>query len=290
MELESAPMEQLPLWIAAARQEAKKGGLPTYIPLLAQKDPSDFAFCYLFLDGEIYLNGSTDLRFPLMSVIKPFLLLYLLARLEPHRLLAQVGREPSDYSFNSLTQLQLDGGFPRNPMLNSGAIRLASLIDSPLEVVGWLNALAGSSLELDSFMLASVKSLPNQRNLALAQEMYSRGYLDDIPTALENYNYLCCLAGTAMDVARLGLMLLQCPPPLEPACCQITQELMSTCGLYQSSKTFAQEIGFPSKSGVSGVMLSLVPQKGAIACYSPPLNPDGNSTAAMFLLSKIARG
>jgi len=30
--------------------------------------------------------------------------------------------EPSDEPFNSLKQLQADQGWPRNPMLNSGAI------------------------------------------------------------------------------------------------------------------------------------------------------------------------
>jgi glutaminase len=64
--------------------------------------------------------------------------------------------------------------------------------------------------------------------------------------------------------------------------------MMMTCGLYEASADFAKRIGFPSKSGVSGAILSLVPPEGAVACYSPPLNAEGNSQAGIFLLEKIA--
>ncbi|MGB5770051.1 MAG: glutaminase, partial [Crocosphaera sp.] len=60
------------------------------------------------------------------------------------------------------------------------------------------------------------------------------------------------------------------------------------CGLYEASENFAQIIGFPSKSGVSGAILSIVPEQGAIACYSPPLDAQGNSVASLFIIQKIA--
>jgi len=270
-------MEKLAEWIDLARLEAKKGKLPTYIPELAQKKPEEFAFYYLGAEGEKYLGGDVTLRFPLMSVIKPFILLYLLNHLGTDKLFQKVGRQPSDYPFNSLEQLQLDQGFPRNPMINSGAICLGGLIDNPEKLSQWLQ------LELDRIMLASVKSLTNHRNLALAQEMTSRGYLENPQLALDNYNYLCCLSGTVLDIARLGLMLLTSPSPLSPEHCQITQGIMTTCGLYEASK-----FGFPTKSGVSGLILSLFPPAGVMVSYSPPLNPDGNSTAGFFLLTKLA--
>ncbi len=62
-----------------------------------------------------------------MSVIKPFLLLYSLCNFGSEFVFKTVGIKPSEKSFNSLEQLEADAGWPRNPMINSGAIALASL-------------------------------------------------------------------------------------------------------------------------------------------------------------------
>ncbi|MFN6300216.1 MAG: glutaminase, partial [Microcystis sp.] len=50
----------------------------------------------------------------------------------------------------------------------------------------------------------------------------------------------------------------------------------------------ALEVGFPTKSGVSGALLSIVPEQGAIACYSPLLNEQGNSILGLNLLTYIS--
>jgi glutaminase len=65
--------------------------------------------------------------------------------------------------------------------------------------------------------------------------------------------------------------------------------LITTCGLYQASRHFAVQVGLPTKSGVSGVLVSIVPSQGAIACYSPPLDQTGNSVAGLFLLQQITQ-
>jgi glutaminase len=229
-----------------------------------------------------------------MSVIKPFLLLYLLSQQGQEWVFGYVGKEPSDYPFNSLIQLQLDQGFPRNPMINSGAIRLAGLLpgntnrDRCLGLRDWLNQQGNCQLFLDEEMLASVQSRPNERNQALVREMVNHGHLNNPEEALDTYNQICCLAGNIEDLAELGMLLVRSLPPLKKEDCQQVQALMSSCGLYEASAQFAQEIGLPTKSGVSGVFLSLIPEQGAIAIYSPPLDPQGNSVAGLYLIRKIA--
>lgn len=64
---------------------------------------------------------------------------------------------------------------------------------------------------------------------------------------------------------------------------------MTTCGLYQASSRFAVEVGVPTKSGVSGAIVSVVPSQGAIACYSPALDEAGNSKTGLFLLQQLAQ-
>ena len=268
--------------------------LPNYIPLLAQANPTWFAFHIEDIDGQICSAGDVTQSFPLMSAIKPFVLLFLLEQLGAEAVFSHVGMEPSDEPFNSLKQLQADQGWPRNPMLNSGAIALASLLpgqDAQSRCEGlrqWLNQRANCQLVLDEQMLSSVRSVPNERNRAIASLLVQFGYLDGLEAALDTYNHVCCLAGTVADLALLG-MLLVCKGAIKPKHRSTVNALMSTCGLYQASGRFAVEVGLPTKSGVSGAMLSVVPNQIAIACYSPALDRAGNSVACLSLLQQLTQ-
>lgn len=283
---------QLDDWAVQAQSQVKGGQLPEYIPLLAQVDPNWFAVCVKNQHGQIYSSGNVDLVFPLMSVIKPFVLLFLLEQLGTEVVFSHVGMEPSDEPFNSLTQLQADQGWPRNPMINSGAIALASLLPGADArsccngLCQWLNQYANCHLSLDEQMLNSVRSVPNERNQAIALLLTQSSYLAE--TALDKYNHVCCLSGTVADLANLGMLLVQCQS-VQQAHRRTVNALMMTCGLYQSSGRFAVGIGLPTKSGVSGAIVSVVPRQGAIACYSPTLDRSGNSKAGLFLLQQLTQ-
>ena len=295
---------QLETWAIQAQIQSHRGQLPEYIPLLAQANPSWFAVQIQCTDGQVHRFGNLTLLFPLMSVVKPFVLLFLLEQLGAEAVFSRVGIEPSDEPFNSLKQLQADQGLPRNPMLNSGAIALASLLpgqNAPSRCERlrlWLNHHSNSQLFLDESMLSSVRSVANERNRAIATLLSQSGYLDDVELALDTYNHVCCLSGTIADLASLGMLLAQCQKPIRLEHCRTVNSLMTTCGLYQASRRFAMEVGLPTKSGVSGAMVSVVPSQGAIAygtaqgaiaCYSPPLDQEGNSVAGVFFLQQLAQ-
>lgn len=282
-------------WVVQARTHSQGGQLPNYIPMLAQANPSWFALQIQTVDGQIYTAGDVNLSFALMSAIKPFVLLFLLQHLGKEVVFPHVGMSPSDQPFNSLTQLEADRGFPRNPMINSGAIALCSLLpgkDAPSRCENlrlWLNQSAQCQLVLDELMLNCVQSAPNERNRAIARLMAQFGYLAAEEIALDTYNHVCCLSGTVIDLALLGILLVQEGNIISAQNRRSVNALMTTCGLYQASSRFAVEVGLPTKSGVSGVILSLVPRMGAIACYSPALNEAGNSLAGLFIVQQLAQ-
>lgn len=286
--------QQLSNWRKEALKQAKIGKLLHYIPLLQQTDPNLFAIYILTKDNHINAQGDITETFPLMSLIKPFLLLYLLSEFGQEFIFQRVGRKPSSYPFNSLEQLQLDYGFPRNPMINSGAIALASLLPGNKgytkcqNLQTWLNQQANCHFILDELMLESVRALPNHKNQAIIEELTKSKHIKNPEITLDAYNRICCLSGNIIDLARLGFLLIKPSNNIFQKNCLIVREIMTTCGLYEASESFAKKVKFPTKSGVSGAILSIVPGQGAIACYSPPLDAQGNSIASLWMIQKIA--
>ena len=293
--LDNLATEQLAAWMAQARIEARTGQVPAYIPRLAEANPDWLALQLQCINGETKALGDTDRAFALMSVIKPFVLLYLLHHYGEQTVFTKVGMLPSDLPFHSVAQLSADGGFPRNPMINSGAIALASLLpgatgrDRCQTLCQWLNDISGAKLWLDETMLASVRSVGNETNRALATLLRSANVIDAVDTTLDTYNQICCLSGTVDDLARLGLLLASGQFPIAPAHQRSVNALMLTCGLYETSGAFAVQLGLPTKSGVSGALLAVLPRQGAIACYSPALDTTGNSIAGILVLMHLVR-
>ncbi len=286
-------LTQLNEWIRHAKYYAKSGRVPTYVGGLATAQTDWFG---LKIGGEGIAKqlGETHLAFPLMSVMKPFLLFHLLET-EGERVFEQVGIQPSEQPFNSLKQLEADDYFPRNPMLNSGAIVLTSMLSGADgearcdRLRQWLNHRAGCALTLDEQMLATVRSLPNERNRCIARALGDANRLQsEVSVALDAYERICCLSGTLDDVVALGKLFVD--PQLGVFEHQRkVLALMLTCGLYEESGTAAVRIGLPMKSGVSGVLLAVLPTGGIIATYSPPLNAIGNSLGGLYLMTQMSQ-
>jgi glutaminase len=291
--LETLTMTELETWVQQAKTQANQGLVANRIPKLAVVDPHCFAVHIFCKSGQAYGTGDTKCVFPLMSAIKPFSLLYLLEHLGLETVFQWVGVQPSDAPFNSLTQLVRDQGFPRNPMINSGAITLADKLPGkdPLcrtqNLCQWLNQLAGCNFKLDEAMLASVRSVNSQANQAIAQYLALSGYIDDVKTAIDTYEQICCLSGTVEDLACLG-KILSFRKIILPQNRRCVNALMLTCGLYEASGKHSIRIGLPMKSGISGALLTIVPTLGAIATYSPALDSVGNSVAGLAFIEALS--
>ncbi|MEH2034852.1 glutaminase A [Nostoc sp.] len=286
---------KLSAWVQQAKAEAEHGKVIDRIPLLALADSAWFAVHICCESGKNISFGDTACVFPLMSVIKTFSLLYLLEHLGAEKIFRWVGVEPSDAPFNSLEQLISDRGHPRNPMINSGAITLSDKLPGKdanqrtLLFCQWLNQLAGCQLSLDEEMLASVRLTRSTANEAIANYLTEAGHLENIETALDTYEQICCISGRVEDLALLGKLLAFDNGCISPQNRRIVNAVMLTCGLYEASAKFAVRIGLPMKSGIGGGLVAIVPGQGAIACYSPGLDNIGNPVGAIALVEVLAQ-
>ncbi|MEH2249218.1 glutaminase A [Nostoc sp.] len=293
--LDKLTTTKLSAWVQLAKTQTERGRVNDRIPQLGLADPDWFAVDICCESRKTISFGDTACMFPLMSVIKTFSLLYLLEHLGAETVFGWVGVEPSDAPFNSLEQLVSDRGHPRNPMINSGAITLSDKLpgkdasDRTFLFCQWLNQLAGCQLSLDQVMLASVRLTRSTANQAIANYLAETGDLENLETALDTYEQICCLSGRVEDLAQLGKLLAFENGYISAQNRRIVNAVMLTCGLYETSAQFAVRIGLPMKSGIGGGLVAIVPGEGAIACYSPGVDNTGNPVAAIAFVEVLAQ-
>ncbi|MEH2005515.1 glutaminase A [Nostoc sp.] len=293
--LEKLTTTKLSVWIQQAKIQAERGQITDRIPLLALADPGWFAVHICCESGKTISFGDTACVFSLMSVIKPFSLLYLLELFGAETVFGWVGVEPSDAPFNSLEQLISDRGRPRNPMINSGAITLSDKLPGKdanqrtFLFCQWLNQLAGCQLRLDEVMLASVRLTRSTANEAIANYLAETGHLENLETTLDTYEQICCISGRVEDLALLGKLLTCENGCLSAQNRRLVNAVMLTCGLYEASAQFAVKVGLPMKSGIGGGLVAIVPGEGAIACYSPGLDAVGNPVVGLAFVEALSQ-
>jgi glutaminase len=292
--LSTLSAEQLANIAIAAQPQVAQGRVNSRIPLLAQADSRCFGVHIEQPIGPSLQWGETHRPFPLMSVIKPYLLLYLLQQHGMDQVFQWVGMTPSESSFNSLAQLKADQGWPRNPMINSGALVLSSHLPGQTgaecceHLRHWLTQQANCQLWLDETLLGSVRQAGREPNHALIQYLTETEHLRAPDRTLDIYEHICCLSCQLTDLARLGRLLAFPSTAVNHRHRCAVNALMLTCGLYEASPDYAVRVGLPMKSGISGALLAIVPNQAVIATYSPALDTQGNPTAGLAFIEHLA--
>ncbi|MBW4545530.1 MAG: glutaminase A [Symplocastrum torsivum CPER-KK1] len=277
------------------------GRLANYIPELAKADPNWFGICVVTVDGQVYEVGDYEQLFTIQSISKAFV--YGLALEEHGRdyVLTKVGVEPTGDAFNSIIQLEESSKRPYNPMVNAGAIATTSLIkgSSPSERLNCLLSMferyVGHNLFIDMPVFLSERTT-GHRNRAMAHLMLNFGMIDEkIDEALDLYFQQCSVMVNCRDLATMAATLANCG--INPITQQRAVEaryirdiltVMYTCGMYNVAGQWAYKVGLPAKSGVSGGIIVVVPQKMGIAVFSPLLDSHGSSVRGMRVCEDLS--
>src|SRR5215470_17054407 len=283
--------------------QVRSGAVADYIPQLQRVDPDQLAIALCTVDGQRFSIGDATTGFCLQSVSKT--VSYCLA-LDEHGTEAvhrHVGREPSGQSFNELALNPK--GLPHNPMVNAGAIMTTSLIRPDDDIADrfdlvaatWQRLAAGRRPGFNNAVYLSERQTAD-RNFALGYSMRENGAFrpgTDLQQTLEFYFQGCSiefdaqmLAVAAASLANAGVCPLTDDPVFAPETVQSCLSLMSSCGMYDFSGEFAFTIGLPAKSGVSGVLMLVVPGLMGIAVWSPRLDEHGNSVRGLEFCRRLA--
>ena len=279
-----------------------EGSVADYIPELAKVDPKKLGIAVATVQGDLVKSGDADELFSIQSISKVFTLTLALGKVGDD-LWKRVGREPSGTSFDSIVQLEHERGLPRNPFINAGAIVVADEVLAgyqPREAIGHILHFVRFVANDDSVAIdpavARSETECGHRNRALANYMRAFGNLIyPVDFVLGVYFHHCAIAMSCCQLARAGLFLANAgripnsdASVVSTARARRINALMLTCGQYNAAGDFAFRVGLPSKSGVGGGILAIVPGFASIAVWSPGLSAEGNSLAGTRVLEQLA--
>lgn len=288
--------------LAQVRPLLGKGKVADYIPALASVNGNKLGIAITTVDGQHFQAGDATERFSIQSISKVLSLVAAMRQYDEDEIWQRVGKDPSGQPFNSLLQLEIEQGKPRNPFINAGALVVCDMLQSRLsaprqrmlEIVRQLSGV--SDIGYDSAVARS-EFEHSARNAAIAWLMKSFGnFHNDVSTVLQNYFHYCALKMSCVELANTFLFLAAqgyaphfSEPVVTPMQARQVNALMATSGMYQNAGEFAWRVGLPAKSGVGGGVVAIVPHEMAIAVWSPELDDAGNSLAGVTALEHLTQ-
>lgn len=280
-----------------------QGNVASYIPALAQADPNKLGLALVLEDGSSYAAGDCDEPFSIQSISYVFALCLALHHVKAS-LWNHVGREAAGSPVNSLIQLEMERGHPRNPMTSAGALVVCDQLvgaaggaDAAVgELVGFLRERCGDDKVTIDERIAMSESRAGAFNRSLAHFIAAFGNLKTpVEELLSVYYRQCSVAMSCRQLALAALFLAfdGVDPRTGDAVTIASRSrrinaLMLTCGHYDNSGDFAFRVGLPGKSAMSGGLLAIIPGTGAACAWSPGLNSAGTSLAGAMALERLA--
>jgi glutaminase len=294
--------------VAAVVQEAfdkfrneTKGKNADYIPYLAQVDSNLFGIAIVTTDNQVITMGDVKYSFSIQSISKVYTLALAMEALGADKVFEKVGSEPTGRPFNSPLAVVDMPTHTGNPLVNAGAIATTSLIsgrdanDKWNKILDFYGRAAGEKLTLiDEVYKSEAATNTGNKALSMLLAKYDRIYADPFES-VDIYTKQCSVGVNAAQLARMGATLAN--NGINPVTgeqvikAENVPHILSTmtmAGLYDGSGGWAWKVGLPAKSGVGGGIVAIVPGKGAIAVFAPPLDEAGNSVKAQEVIDYVS--
>lgn len=281
-----------------------EGAVANYIPELAKANRKEFGICVITDANSVFTVGDYDKCFTMQSAIKPIILLLALMDNGGEKVRSLVGTESTGKPFDAFNYSdQALKNEHINPMINTGAIALCSLIKGKdyeekfRRLLNLARKMAGNpNLEVDENVYLSEK-LTGNKNRALAYMLKAYGMLEDnVEDVIDCYFKACSIKASSTDLAKIAFVLANhgTNPLTEEEICsrdyaKYINAVLMTCGMYDGSGEFAVNVGIPAKSGVGGGIMGVVPNRMGIGIYSPALDRKGNSIAGIKALEMLSK-
>ncbi len=300
MKAAAAPIREVLREIHARALANEDGAVATYIPELAKCNPRLFGITIATVDGQVFEIGDCDQLFSIQSISKPFV--YGLA-LEDHgveAVLRKVGVEPTGEAFNAI-MLDEESNRPFNPMVNAGAIATVDLIkglDLPeriTRILGMFSKYCGRDVYVDNAIFMSER-ITGHRNRAIGHLMRNFDMISPrFEESLELYFQQCSVLVSTRDLATMGATLanggvnpFNNQRAVDQSVVKYLLSIMLSCGMYDHAGEWAYRVGIPSKSGVSGGIVGVIPGQFGIGVYAPPLDAKGNSVRGLQVFRELS--
>jgi glutaminase len=294
--------------VAAVVQEAydkfkneTRGKNADYIPYLAQVDSKLFGIAIVTTDNQVITMGDVKYSFSIQSISKVYTLALAMEALGADTVFQKVGSEPTGRPFNSPVAVVDMPTHTGNPFVNAGAIATTSLISGKdadekwNKILDFYSRAAGEKLTLiDEVYKSEAATNTGNKALSMLLAKYERIYADPFES-VDIYTKQCSVGVNASQLARMGATLAN--NGINPSTgeqvikTEDVPHILSTmmmAGLYDGSGGWAWHVGLPAKSGVGGGIVAIVPGKGAIAVFAPPLDEAGNSVKAQEVIDYVA--
>lgn len=257
-----------------------EGAVADYIPFLGEVDPKLFCAC-ISADENAFCIGDMDAKFSIQSVSKVMSLAMALEMYGSDMVFEHTGMENSQYAFNDIKSIDR---IPANPFVNAGAITVTGLLydrygeSTAKEVMCFMSKLSGrDDIYIDEEVFNSEMKTCSM-NRTLVYYLKHLGLIKGNPEkVLEEYIKSCSITTGCETVACIAKTLSTGDERLKKSTAAKVVSQMAICGMYSKSGEFLMKVGLPAKSGVSGIIMAVVPGGLGIAVYSPRLDEFGNS-------------